>query len=106
MTVVLGLPSAEHVTITPGVPLSSTGRISDGRRVIGISSFHRRNETRPRTGARRLQIDLDDLELDRQRWRRDKRLQEMFGRIGVHRPETFHEAPADAVHDLGVAVLY
>jgi len=37
MTVVFGFPSAEHVTITLGVPFSSTGRISDGSRVNGIS---------------------------------------------------------------------
>ena len=34
--------------------------------------LHRRDEASPRAGSRRLQVDLEHLELDGQRWRRDK----------------------------------
>ena len=104
MTVVFGFPSAEHVTITAGVPLSSTGRISGGRRVMRISALHRRNEASPRAGSGRLQIDFEHLELDGQRRLRDKCVQDIFGRVREDRPEAPHKAPANAIDDLHVVV--
>src|SRR4030095_3384718 len=105
MTVVFGFPSAEHVTITPGVPFSSTGRISGGRRVIGFSSVHRWEEARSGAWSRRLQVDFEHLEVDRQRGRRDERVQHGFRGVGIHRPEALHKSPADAIRDLDVTVL-
>src|SRR6476659_10185579 len=105
MTVVFGFPSAEHVTITAGVPFSSTGRISGGRRVIGISSLHRWDEAGPRTWTRRLQIYLEHLEIDSQRWPRHECLQHVFRCIRVYGPEALDPAPAKAIRDVEITVL-
>src|SRR4029453_14541755 len=86
-------------------PLSSTGRISDGRRLIGISALHRGNKTRSRTWSRRLQIYFEHLELDGDRWRRHKRPQSVFRLVG-HRPEALYKTPANAIGDLGIAIFY
>ena len=71
----------------------------------GISALHRRDEASPRTGSRRLQIDLEHLELDGQRWLRDKRVQNIFGHVWVDWPKALHKTPANAIHDLDVVVL-
>src|SRR6185436_6576410 len=105
MTVVFGFPSAEHVTITAGVPFSSTGRNSDGRRVIGISWLHRWDEARPRTWARRLQINLEDLEIDGQGRRRHKCLQQVFRRLREHGLHALCPTTAEAIRDVEVAAL-
>src|SRR5215510_354463 len=105
MTVVFGVPSAEQVTITPGVPLSSTGRISDGRRVITISFLHRWNEAGPCPWSWRLQIYLAHLEFDSQRRGRHKRAENVFGGVGQQRPHAPHETSTDAFHTFGVIVL-
>jgi hypothetical protein len=102
---VFGFPSAEHVTIAAGVPFSSTGRISGGRRVIGISPLHRWDEASPRTWSGSLQVDFEDLELDGQRRRRHKRVKSVFGLVR-HRPDGLYKAPANAVCDFDVSVLY
>src|SRR5688500_14606653 len=104
MTVVFGVPSAEHVTITAGVPLSSTDRISGGRRVMRISALHGRDEAGSRAGSRRLQVDLEHLELDGQRWVRDECAQNVFGDFGVDRPKTPHKTLANAIDDLHIVV--
>ena len=64
MTVVFGTPSAEHVTMTAGTPLSKTGRISAGSRAVPISGLRRRYQPGARARTGRLQIDLEHLELD------------------------------------------
>src|SRR5262245_46136298 len=106
MTVVFGFPSAEHVTITAGVPLSSTGRISGGRRVIlmAVSSLGGGREAAPRPWSGCLQIHLEDLELDGQRRWRHKRVQDVVRCAGIHRFECFDEAPSSTLGDLGVVV--
>src|SRR5688572_14548984 len=104
MTVVFGFPSAEHVTITAGVPFSSTGRISGGRRVMPISALDGRDEAGSRAGSGRLQVDLEHLELDGQRRVRDKCAQNAFGDLGVHRPKAPHKTPTNAIHDLHIVV--
>src|SRR5262245_39641314 len=105
MTVVFGFPSAEQVTITAGVPFSRTGRISDGRRVIGISSLDRWDEARPRTWSGRLQINLDHLEVDGHRCRRHIGVQHVFRCVGIQLPKAPRETPSDALHGLMVVVL-
>src|SRR5215510_9313850 len=106
MTVVFGVPSAEHVTITAGVPLSRTGRISGGSRVIGFSSIHRWDQAGSGTWSRRLQKYLEHLEVDSQRWRRHKSLQDIFGSVRVHRPEALDETLAGALGILEIGILY
>src|SRR5678815_2302869 len=105
MTVVFGFPSAEHVTITLGVPFSSTGRISDGSRVNGISGLDRWHKARSRTGAGRLQKDLEDLEFDDDCWRRYKRVQHVNRSLRVQGPEALDETTSDALDDLAVLAL-
>ena len=68
--------------------------------------LHRRDEARSRAGSGRLQVDLEHLELDGQRWLRDECAQHVFGHVGDERPEALHETPANAIDDLDVVVLH
>src|SRR5512134_3066671 len=102
MMVVFGFPSAEHVTMMAGTPLSSTGRISGGRRVRRNSLLHGRNETRSRARSGRLQVNLADLELDGQRRRLHERVQHVLGGAWKDRPDAPHETSPDAIDDVDV----
>src|SRR5215203_1695579 len=99
MTVTFGIPSEEHVTITAGIPLSSTGRISSGRCVIRASRLRRRHDARTGAWARCLHIDLANLELDGECWLRDECSRDALGQHGEYRPHTLHEALTNAVDD-------
>src|SRR6186713_1358714 len=105
MTVTFGIPSEEHVTMTAGIPLSSTGRISSGRRVIRPSRLRRRHDARTGARARCLHIDLEHLELDGEYWLRDECSRDAFGQRGEYRPHTFHETLTNAVDDGAVFAL-
>src|SRR6185503_11632678 len=105
MTVTFGIPSEEHVTITAGIPLSSTGRISSGRRVIGASCLRRRQDARTGAGARCLHIDLRNLELDGECWLRDECSDDAFWQHGEYRSHAFQEALANTVDDDDVFAL-
>src|SRR5262245_22841119 len=105
MTVAFGFPSAEHVTIAEGVPFSSTGRISDGSRISGISSLHRRDQTRTCPRSWRLQEYLEDLDVNGQRWSRHKSLQHGFRCVRVEHPEALHKTTPDAIRSFNIAVI-
>ena len=67
MTVTFGIPSAEHVTITAGTPLSSTGRISAGSLVMRrVQLSAGGDQPGPGAGAGSLQVDLTHVEFDGQ----------------------------------------
>src|SRR6185295_10718114 len=106
MTVTFGIPSEEHVTMTAGIPLSSTGRISLGRRVIGASRFRRRHDARTGAGAGCLHINRGHLELDGECRLRDEGSYDAFGHHGEHRSHALHEALTNAIDDVDVVALH
>ena len=106
MTVTFGTPSAEHVTMTAGMPFSSTGRISAGRRRHRQVSAPPAEPAARRHRTGRLQKDLAHLELHGHGRRLDGGLQQIFRRIGEDVTEAFQEPVPNAVGDLDVLALH
>src|SRR5688500_2520198 len=107
MTVTFGTPSAEQVTITAGIPLSSTGRISAGSRVscIGLRILDGRHQPRSSARSRRLQVYLEPLECDGQARLVDVRLEHPFRRFGEDGTNGFYETLPNAADVLDILGL-
>src|SRR5262245_43948270 len=109
MTVTFGTPSAEQVTMIAGTPLSNTGRISSGSRVvvivIAISRFWRRNSgARARSG--RLEKHFLDLDLDGNAGARDGCTEQIRDvTVRVQRLKTLHESLACALGEVVIGWL-
>ena len=91
--------------MTAGIPLSSTGRISSGRRVIGTSRLRRRHDARTGAGTRRLHVDLSTSNSTASAGFEMNAPTMPSGNTGYDRSHALHEALTNAVDDGDVFAL-
>ena len=90
------MPSAEHVTMTAGMPLSSTGRISAGRRVALMSASGGGTSRVPAPGPGVCRYTSRTSNSTARRGLRTNAFKKSSGASGIQRPDVLHEPLANA----------